>query len=571
MSLSHRLNKSLRMDPLASHLPLHITEYSVTTGSSSFTPGHSTGMDSDRILFRLRQGPGMLEQYIREFLAISNYSTLPDCIIIEIFSDGLNELLKARLRHEGPRSSLAAFLDFALLCVGSALTVGVAEEERDIPVMPATAEPVHKMAATADPARKMAAAPERVHVMAATAEPVRKMAAALVRAHKMAVTAEPLHKTAVKTELRHVTAAIPEPSQVTAAFPESSQVAAAFPEASQVAAAFPKSSQPTAVLPLSGRVVFPVSSQVTAMFPSQVRAAPEASSARDATPLPPEVSAPAVEPPMVAALTYELSASLPILFVSSIPALPRSQSLTRVPAPPWWAPASPALPWRASAPPALPPAPPWRASAPPALPWRASAPLAPPWRASAPPALPSAPPWRAPALPAPPPAPPWRVPALPVLPQLPGPPHGPGPPTLALSRPRPRPRPRPTTPLDSALLGGCYVMNLVGDLRSTYHQMSLSLCHYTLTVSTPRTTYSTIHRADCISTCGQSGALFKPRTFTRTVLVAFSAPLVLAPKQSCSLVSFFLVPSSCVPLVLYSRLAISFSSVSPPAFLTLAR
>ncbi|KAL0194630.1 hypothetical protein M9458_008202, partial [Cirrhinus mrigala] len=123
---------------------------------------------------------------------------------------------------------------------------------------------------------------------------------------------------------------------------------------------------------------------------------------------------------------YELSSSLPILSASSVPALPRSQSMTRMPALPWRAPAPPVPPWRASAPPALP----WWAPAPPALP------PAPPWRALVLLAPPPAPPWRAPALPALPPAPPWRVPALPVLPQSPGPPHGPGPPTLALSRSR---------------------------------------------------------------------------------------------------------------------------------------
>ncbi|KAI2652466.1 hypothetical protein H4Q32_005691 [Labeo rohita] len=237
MSLPRRINKSLQINPLASHLSLSVTEYSVTTGSSSFTPRHSTGMDSDRILLRLRQGPRTLEQYIREFLAIANYSTLPDCIIIEIFCDGVNEPLKARLRREGPRSSLAAFLDFALLCVGSFFTVGVAEEECDISVMPAAqpargmaaaSERAHVMAATAVPVHKMAAAPVRVHTMAATAEPVhkvattavpvRKMAVALVRAHKMAATTEPVHKMAANTELRYVTAATPEPNQVAAAF-----------------------------------------------------------------------------------------------------------------------------------------------------------------------------------------------------------------------------------------------------------------------------------------------------------------------------------------------------------------
>ncbi|KAL0202092.1 hypothetical protein M9458_000110, partial [Cirrhinus mrigala] len=220
MYLSRPFNKSLRLDPLASRLTHSVTEYSVTTGSSSFTPGQSTGMDSDRILFRLKQGPRSLEQYIREFLAIANYSTLPDCIIIEIFCDGVNEPLKARLRREGQRSSLAAFMDFALMCVGSSFTVGVAEEQRDITVTPA-----------AQPARQMAAAPVRAHKMAATAEPV----------HKMAATAVPVRKMAAKTELRHVTAATPEPNKAKAAFPESSQVAAVFPEFSQVAAVFPES------------------------------------------------------------------------------------------------------------------------------------------------------------------------------------------------------------------------------------------------------------------------------------------------------------------------------------------
>ncbi|KAI2650844.1 CD209 antigen [Labeo rohita] len=205
---------------------------SVTTGSSSFHHGQSIGLDTTRILFRLRQGPRTLKQYICEFLAIANYSTLPDCIIIEIFCDGVNEPLKARLRREGPRSSLAAFLDYALLCVGSFFTVGVAEEKHNISVMPA-----------AQPARGMAAASEHAHAMAATAEPVRRMAAALMRAHKMAATVEPVHKMAAKTELRHVTAATPEPCKVAAVFPESSQVRAVVPESSKVKAVVPESSQ----------------------------------------------------------------------------------------------------------------------------------------------------------------------------------------------------------------------------------------------------------------------------------------------------------------------------------------
>ncbi|KAL0153403.1 hypothetical protein M9458_051322, partial [Cirrhinus mrigala] len=190
-----------------------------------------------------------------------------------------------------------------------------------------------------------------------------------------------------------------------------------------------------------------------------------ASPVREAAPMPPEVSAAAAEPPMEAVFIHELSASLLILSASFVPALPWSQSMTRVPAPPWRAPAPPAPP--------------------PVLPRRAPAP----------------------------PAPPWWAPALLVMPQSLGPPHGPGPPKLALSRSR------PTTPLDccsvgasgSRSLGGGYVMNLVGDRSPPDVALALSL--HTDCCSTPRTTSPIIHHADCANICGQSEALFKPRTF----------------------------------------------------------
>ncbi|KAL0192921.1 hypothetical protein M9458_011217, partial [Cirrhinus mrigala] len=291
MFLSRPVNKSSHLNPLASRLFPHVTEYSVTQGSSSFFHGQSTGMDTTRILFRLRQGPRTLEQYIREFLAIANHSALPDCTVIEIFCDGVNEPLKARLRREGLRSSLAAFMDFALLSVGSSFTVGVAEEEHNIAVGAAAKFSQPRIPGHFDlmittpvlsPARQTAAAPEHVYIMAATTDSVRKMAAAPVHAHVMAAMAEPVHKMAAKTELRHVTAATPEPSKAKAAFPESSRVTAAFPESSQVAAVFPESSQVAAVFPVSSQVaaVFPESSQVTVVVPvsSQVTAvSPESS------------------------------------------------------------------------------------------------------------------------------------------------------------------------------------------------------------------------------------------------------------------------------------------------------
>ncbi|KAL0180835.1 hypothetical protein M9458_023241, partial [Cirrhinus mrigala] len=97
---------------------------------------------------------------------------------------------------------------------------------------------------------------------------------------------------------------------------------------------------------------------------SDRESAPEASSVHESTPVPLEVAAPAAEPPEGAAFPFGLSARqvtaelatnklspslLVILSASAVPTLPRSQFMTRLPAPPWWAPAPPALPWRAPA------------------------------------------------------------------------------------------------------------------------------------------------------------------------------------------------------------------------------
>ncbi len=73
---------------------------------------------------------------------------------MEFFCEGINQPLMSWLRGEGPRSSLCPFMDYALLCVSSLFTVGVAEEERDIvPVTemcPVTADRHESSHVTAD-------------------------------------------------------------------------------------------------------------------------------------------------------------------------------------------------------------------------------------------------------------------------------------------------------------------------------------------------------------------------------------------------------------------------------------
>ncbi len=181
------LNKALQMDPRVSRFVRPVTEYSATQGSSGFSSEHWPGMDAAILLLALKQGTRSLEGYIAEYLALANGSELPDCMLKDFFCDGLNQPLKSKVIHKGPRSSLSNFLDYVLWTVGSAFTVGVAEE-RDTALT-----------------SMIAAALEHTHKMAVTVEPV----------HKMLATTTPRHVIAASHETIQVTVDVKEPSQVT--------------------------------------------------------------------------------------------------------------------------------------------------------------------------------------------------------------------------------------------------------------------------------------------------------------------------------------------------------------------
>ncbi len=244
-------NKALQMDPHVSCLVDPVTEYLAKQGSSSFSEEHWPGMDTARILLTLKQGSRSRENYIRKFFAIANYSDLPDCLLIEFFCDGINQPLQSEFRREGPRSSLAQFMDYALLTVGSLLTVGVAEEERGTAFMTeiaATLKHAHKMAATADPVHKMAATTPR-HVIAASHEPSQVTADVKEPNHVTADQPESHHVTADQPESHHVTADQPESHHVTADQPESLHVSALQPESLHIPALQPEYLHVSAELP----------------------------------------------------------------------------------------------------------------------------------------------------------------------------------------------------------------------------------------------------------------------------------------------------------------------------------
>ncbi len=230
-------NKASQMDPHVSRLVVPVTEYSATQGSSGFPNGHLPGMDTAILLLALKQGTRSLKRYIAEYLALAKGSELPDCMLIDFFCDGLNQTVKSKVISQGPRSSLSNFLDYVLLTIGSAFTVGVAEE-RDTALncmITAALEHAHKMAATAEPVHKMAATTTPRHVIAASHESIQ-------------VTVdvkEPSQVTVDVKELSKVSVDVNEPSQVTIDHHKSSHVSADRHESSQVTVDRRESSQVT--------------------------------------------------------------------------------------------------------------------------------------------------------------------------------------------------------------------------------------------------------------------------------------------------------------------------------------
>ncbi len=70
--LTMSLNKSLHMDLHTSRLVGLVTEYSATRGSSGFSNGPWSGTDPFNQLLDLRQGSRSIEEYVTQFLVLSD-------------------------------------------------------------------------------------------------------------------------------------------------------------------------------------------------------------------------------------------------------------------------------------------------------------------------------------------------------------------------------------------------------------------------------------------------------------------------------------------------------------------
>ncbi|XP_058639017.1 uncharacterized protein LOC131544658 isoform X2 [Onychostoma macrolepis] len=359
-------------------------------------------MDAAILLLALKQGTRSLEGYITEYLALANGSELPDYMLIDFFCEGINQPLKSRLTLEAPRSSLSDFIDYALVTVGSAFTVGVAEEcDTAFNCMITDAlEHAHKMAAATTPRHVTATIhePSQValdlqessqvtadlhelnqvtvdvkesnQVTVAVKEPsevtvdVRESSQATVDRHELSQATVDRHELSQSTTDRHeprqVTIDLHESSQDTADLHESSQDKADFHELSQVTASLRESSQVAADLHESSQVKADLheSSQVKADLqePSQVavdvressqvtvgRHQPSHVSADHPESL--HVSADLLKSSHVTAVRPESQHHVPADLPESghvradTPRSSRSQALLWVPDPPWWAPA----------------------------------------------------------------------------------------------------------------------------------------------------------------------------------------------------------------------------------------
>ncbi len=87
-------------------------------------------MDPFDQLLDLRQGSSSIVEYIIQFCEITYKVPFDEVMLKDIFRFGLNEPIKSCLPAGKFNCSLKDFFDYALLCAGSSLTVGVSEEER---------------------------------------------------------------------------------------------------------------------------------------------------------------------------------------------------------------------------------------------------------------------------------------------------------------------------------------------------------------------------------------------------------------------------------------------------------
>ncbi len=177
-------------------------------------------MDSIDQLLHLRQGGLSIEEYVHQFCELSYQVPLYDEILFkDLFHFGLNRHIKSLFPGGEFKGSLRGFIDCALLCAGSSLTVGVSDEERN----------------TA-PETKMADAPEGTHKMAEAT-----MHHQFPESHNMPAKPQFAHVMPTKPGSAHVMPTEPGSALIVPAKPGSALIVPAKPGSALIVPAKPGS------------------------------------------------------------------------------------------------------------------------------------------------------------------------------------------------------------------------------------------------------------------------------------------------------------------------------------------
>ncbi len=81
------------------------------------------------LVLLLEQGDRSLEDHTEDFVFLSNYMHYPDNCLCSFYQAGLNTSIRAQLSGDGPRESLAAFIEWVLVSCKWKLTVDIADDD----------------------------------------------------------------------------------------------------------------------------------------------------------------------------------------------------------------------------------------------------------------------------------------------------------------------------------------------------------------------------------------------------------------------------------------------------------
>ncbi|KAI2655544.1 Repellent protein 1 [Labeo rohita] len=93
------------------------------------------------LVLLLEQGERSLEDHTTDFVFLANLTHYPDSCLCSFYYTGLNTATQAQLSGEGPRESLAAYVEWVLVSCRSSLTVDFANDDTSPTLDPESSQP----------------------------------------------------------------------------------------------------------------------------------------------------------------------------------------------------------------------------------------------------------------------------------------------------------------------------------------------------------------------------------------------------------------------------------------------